>query len=150
MTLLLSGRNRDNSASVLETDNALMCPWGHCLFQERSHNWAFWVELDAINLKRLLIVFGHWTMTSPLRPVIFHISKDNYISLITDSINCQNCSFSHFADSPELGRHRKFEGLIIVLAHWTVIAWLKYMIFYIFIEKYSGLIPNSRNSKDLH
>ena len=49
--------------------------------------------------ERLLIVFGHWTMTAALRLLIFHISKNKYTSLITNSINRRNCSFSHFADS---------------------------------------------------
>ena len=51
---------------------------------------------------RLLLVFGHWTVTTTLTRLIFHISKNKYtvsIFVITDSINCRNCSFSHLADS---------------------------------------------------
>ena len=38
-------------------------------------------------------------ITAALRYLVFHISNDKYTSLFTDSINCRNCLFSHFADS---------------------------------------------------
>ena len=63
------------------------------------------VELGSLSrigrnkFERFLIVFRHWTMTVAPRSLIFNICKDKYTSLITDSINCRNCSFSHFADS---------------------------------------------------
>ena len=34
------------------------CPSRHCLFQVRLQNWAFWAELDAVNLKDCWLFSG--------------------------------------------------------------------------------------------
>ena len=63
-----------------------LCPLRYCLFSEHH------------KFEMLLIIFRHWTVSAELTGVIFHTSKDKYTSFVTDSINCQNCTFLHFTD----------------------------------------------------
>ena len=54
------------------------------------------------------------TVTVALTHMIFHDFEDNYSSLINDSINCRNCTFS------QLGRHRNLERLFWGTDTWTL------------------------------
>ena len=71
--------------------------------------------------KRMLIVFGHWTMTVALTRVTCHIFQNKYIRHITDSIDCPKCSFSHFADTVEVDIGN-FKRCSLFFGHWNVIA----------------------------
>ena len=75
-----------------------LCPLRHLPVLRALAELGFLSRIRRNTFVRLLIVFAHWTMTAAQRPLIFHISKDKYASLVTNSINCRNCSFSHFAD----------------------------------------------------
>ena len=76
-----------------------LCPLRHCLFPKRLQNWAL---IGHSKFEKFVIVFGHWTVTVALTRVIFHIPKDKYSTIIIVSINCRSCTFTHFADSPDL------------------------------------------------
>ena len=58
---------------------------------------GFLGRIGQSKFERLLMVSGDWTVTAALTRVIFHISIYKYISLIIDTINCLNCTSSHFA-----------------------------------------------------
>ena len=61
-------------------------------------------------------------MTAALACVIFHIYKDKYTSLTTGTKIVEILLF-YILSTPDLGRHRKFERLLIVFGRnrdrWT-------------------------------
>ena len=81
-------------------------------------------QIRHSKFERLLFAVRHWTMTAALTDVLYHISKDNCISLITYAINCQIVD-SDIVSTPSLGWHWQFERLIINWGgggQWTVTA----------------------------
>ena len=64
---------------------------------------GFLSRIGRNKFERLLIVFGHWTMTAGLRP-----------QRIVEIVHFHNLP------TPDLSRHRKFERFVIVFGPWTV------------------------------
>ena len=92
------------------------CLARHSLFLERLAELGFLCRIGKSKIERSLVDFGHWTMTAALRTrVIFHIFQNKYISLIADSINCRNCSFSYFPDTESTVYPKKYAHGFVVL-----------------------------------
>ena len=70
--------------------------WRHCM---PIPEFGFLDRIVYSKFDRPLIVFGPWTVMAALMGGIFHITRNKYTSLITDSISCENCTFLHFAGS---------------------------------------------------
>ena len=132
--------------SALSVRLWLLCYGGS---SERLLKWAIGVELETANSKCCLVFMT--TVPWPLYKRVWHFIplQTSTLALLLIKKIIEIWHF-HILPTLDLGRHQKFERLLIVLGHRTMTGVPRCMTFHMFKEKWSCFIPNSRNFPQIH